>query len=104
MPYTRLLWLLQGDTVQVLLTKTKGSRSIHRLEKDGCHHTPGGGPFQLQVYRPQRSTCLIDGDVIILRRSNITKRLQAIVDELGHVVTLYGDGVYPRTDLLHRPL
>eukprot|EP00963_Diacronema_lutheri_P006066 scaffold509_cov315-Pavlova_lutheri.AAC.10 len=43
------------------------------------------------------------GDANILRRSNIEARLQAIVDEVGHVVTLYGDGAYPRTDLLHRP-
>eukprot|EP00963_Diacronema_lutheri_P007539 scaffold656_cov403-Pavlova_lutheri.AAC.3 len=42
------------------------------------------------------------GDASILRRSNIEARLQAIVDEVGHVATLYGDGAYPRTDLLHR--
>ena len=43
------------------------------------------------------------GDANIWRRSNMQERLGAIVRDLGEVVTLYGDGAYPSTDLLRRP-
>eukprot|EP00894_Picocystis_sp_ML_P005549 jgi/Pico_ML_1/56066/g1661.t1 len=43
------------------------------------------------------------GDANIWRRSNVQERLRAINRDLDEEVTLYGDGAYASTDVLHRP-
>eukprot|EP00963_Diacronema_lutheri_P012299 scaffold1712_cov318-Pavlova_lutheri.AAC.2 len=43
------------------------------------------------------------GDANILRRSCIEERLRMIVEDNGAEVSLYGDGAYPLSDVVHRP-
>lgn len=42
------------------------------------------------------------GDANVLGRSKIQERLRTIAKENGIQVSLYGDGAYPLSDVLHR--